>query len=162
MRTFHIGGAASGPPPPPGGKVRGTVRFSATIRCVTNVKGERVVISRNGEVIIVDDNNGGAERHKVPYGATLVVKDGPDPAGTALALGPPYPSHHHREYAGRVKFENVEDGVTVAKQIDDVTGLSTLIVIDGKRRREPSQGVRPQVRLIGADGRMKPPVPTMR
>jgi DNA-directed RNA polymerase subunit beta' len=156
MRTFHIGGAASraAAATQVEGKSAGTIRFSSTIRYVTNIKGEQVVISRNGEVLIVDDNNRERERHKVPYGATLAVKDGDQvKAGTALATWDPHTRPIITEYAGRVKFENVEDGVTVAKQIDDVTGLSTLIVIDGKRRgAAQSKGVRPQVRLLGPDG----------
>ena len=156
MRTFHIGGAASraAAATQVECKSAGIARFSGTIRYVTNMKGEQVVISRNGEVIIVDDNNRERERHKVPYGATLAVKDGDQiKAGTPLATWDPHTRPIITEYAGRVKFENVEEGVTVAKQIDDVTGLSTLIVIDGKRRgAAQSKGVRPQVRLIGADG----------
>ncbi len=57
------------------------------------------------------------------------------------------------EYGGTVKFENVEEGVTVAKQIDDVTGLSTLVVIDVKRRgSQAAKSVRPQVKLLDANG----------
>jgi DNA-directed RNA polymerase subunit beta' len=156
MRTFHIGGAASRAAAASQleGKSAGTIRFLPTIRYITNVKGEPVAISRNGELIIVDDNHRERERHKVPYGATLAVMDGQVvKAGTALANWDPHTRPIITEYAGRVKFENVEDGVTVAKQIDEVTGLSTLIVIDGKRRGSAqSKGVRPQVRLIGADG----------
>jgi len=156
MRTFHIGGAASraAAASQVEGKSAGTVRFAAAMRYVTNVKGEQVVISRTGEVIIVDDSNRERERHKVPYGATLAVKDGDQiKAGIALANWDPHTRPLITEYAGRAKFENVEDGVTVAKQIDDVTGLSTLIVIDGKRRGSSQvKGVRPQIRFIGADG----------
>jgi DNA-directed RNA polymerase subunit beta' len=156
MRTFHIGGAASRAAAASQleGKSAGTIRFLPTIRYITNVKGEPVAISRNGELIIVDDNHRERERHKVPYGATLAVMDGQVvKAGTALANWDPHTRPIITEYAGRVKFENVEDGVTVAKQIDEVTGLSTLIVIDGKRRGSAqSKGVRPQVRLIDADG----------
>jgi DNA-directed RNA polymerase subunit beta' len=156
MRTFHIGGAASRAAAASQleGKSAGTVRFLPTLRYITNVKSEPVAISRNGELIIVDDNNRERERHKVPYGATLTVMDGQViKAGTALATWDPHTRPIITEYAGRVKFENVEEGVTVAKQIDEVTGLSTLIVIDGKRRGSAqSKGVRPQVRLIGADG----------
>jgi len=156
MRTFHIGGAASraAAASQVEGKSAGTVRFAAAMRYVTNVKGEQVVISRTGEVIIVDDSNRERERHKVPYGATLAVKDGDQiKAGIALANWDPHTRPIITEYAGRAKFENVEDGVTVAKQIDDVTGLSTLIVIDGKRRGSSQvKGVRPQIRFIGADG----------
>ncbi len=156
MRTFHIGGAASRAAAASQleGKSAGSIRFENTLRWVTNVKGEQVVISRNGELVIVDDNHRERERHKVPYGATMTVADGQQiKAGTALATWDPHTRPIITEYAGRVKFENVEEGVTVAKQIDEVTGLSTLIVIDGKRRGSTqSKGVRPQVRLIGADG----------
>ncbi len=156
MRTFHIGGAASRAAAASQleSKSAGILRFLPTLRYVTNVKGEAVAISRNGELIIVDDNHRERERHKVPYGATLAVMDGETvKAGTALANWDPHTRPIITEHAGRVKFENVEEGVTVAKQIDEVTGLSTLIVIDGKRRGSAaSKGVRPQVRLIGADG----------
>ncbi len=156
MRTFHIGGAASRAASASQleGKSAGTIRFQPNMRYVTNAKKEQVVISRNGELLIVDDNQRERERHKVPYGATLAVTDGQViKAGTALANWDPHTRPIITEYAGRVKFENVEDGVTVAKQIDDVTGLSTLIVIDGKRRgAAQTKGVRPQVRLIGEDG----------
>jgi len=156
MRTFHIGGAASRSASASQleGKSAGTIRFLPSMRYITNVKGEPVAISRNGEVLIVDDNQRERERHKVPYGATLAVMDGQVvKAGTALANWDPHTRPIITEYAGRVKFENVEEGVTVAKQIDDVTGLSTLIVIDGKRRGSTqTKGLRPQVRLISAEG----------
>jgi len=156
MRTFHIGGAASRTAVQSHveAKSAGTVRFTSTMRYVTNPKGDKVVISRSGEVIIVDDNNRERERHKVPYGALLAVSDGKTVrAGANLANWDP----HHRpivtEYAGTVKFENVEEGTTVAKQIDDVTGLSTLVVIDPKRRAgAAAKGVRPSVKLINEAG----------
>ena len=156
MRTFHIGGAASRTAVQSNveAKSAGTVRFTATMRYVTNAKGDKVVISRSGEVMIVDDNHRERERHKVPYGALLSVTDGKQvKAGASIATWDP----HHRpiitEYAGTVKFEHVEEGVTVAKQIDDVTGLSTLVVIDPKRRGSAAaKGVRPSVKLINEQG----------
>jgi DNA-directed RNA polymerase subunit beta' len=156
MRTFHIGGAASrtAVQSQVEAKSAGTVRFSPGMRYVSNAKGDKVVISRSGEVIIVDDNNRERERHKVPYGATLQVADGDVVrAGRIVAAWDP----HHRpivtEYAGTVKFEHVEEGVTVAKQIDDVTGLSTLVVIDHKRRGSATaKGQRPSVKLINEAG----------
>jgi DNA-directed RNA polymerase subunit beta' len=156
MRTFHIGGAASrtAVQSQVEAKSAGTVRFSPTMRYVSNAKGDKVVISRSGEVTIVDDNNRERERHKVPYGAALQVVDGDTiRAGRIVAAWDP----HHRpivtEYAGTVKFEHVEEGVTVAKQLDDVTGLSTLVVIDHKRRGSATaKGQRPSVRLINEAG----------
>jgi DNA-directed RNA polymerase subunit beta' len=155
MRTFHIGGAASRAAVASGveAKSNGTVRFTATMRYVTNAKGEQVAISRSGEVTIVDDNGRERERHKVPYGATLLVADGKQvKAGTQLASWDPLTRPIVTEYAGTVKFEHVEEGVTVAKQIDEVTGLSTLVVIDAKRRTASSKGVRPQVKLMNEAG----------
>jgi DNA-directed RNA polymerase subunit beta' len=155
MRTFHIGGAASRTAAQSSieAKSNGTVRFTSTMRYITNTKGEPVVISRSGEVMIADDNGRERERHKVPYGATLTFVDGAAAkAGTILATWDPLTRPIITEYAGKIRFENVEEGVTVAKQIDDVTGLSTLVVIDAKRRSAASKGVRPQVRLIDASG----------
>ncbi|HTN27350.1 MAG TPA: DNA-directed RNA polymerase subunit beta', partial [Burkholderiales bacterium] len=156
MRTFHIGGAASRTAVQSHveAKSAGTVRFTATMRFVSNAKGDKVVISRSGEVMIVDDNHRERERHKVGYGALLSVTDGKVvKAGAALANWDP----HHRpiitEYPGTVRFEHVEEGSTVAKQIDDVTGLSTLVVIDPKRRSgAAAKGVRPSVKLINDQG----------
>ena len=156
MRTFHIGGAASRTAAASQleSKSAGTVRFSALMRYVTNAKGELVVIARSGEVLIQDEHGRERERHKVPYGATLQVKDGDAvKAGKILALWDATSRPIVTEYAGRVKFENVEEGVTVAKQVDEVTGLSTLVVIDPKRRAgAAAKGVRPQVKLLTAEG----------
>lgn len=155
MRTFHIGGAASRAAVASSveAKSNGIVRFTATMRYVTNGKGEQIVISRSGEALITDDYGRERERHKIPYGATLLQLDGAQiKAGTQLALWDPLTRPIITEHAGTVKFENVEEGVTVAKQIDDVTGLSTLVVIDAKRRSASSKGQRPQVKLLDEKG----------
>jgi DNA-directed RNA polymerase subunit beta' len=154
MRTFHIGGAASRAAVVSSveAKSAGTVRFTATMRYVTNTKGEQVVITRSGEVLVTDDHGRERERHKVPYGATLFVKDGMViKAGTLVANWDPLTRPIITEYAGQTKFENVEEGVTVAKQVDEVTGLSTLVVIDPKRRGS-AKVVRPQVKLLNEQG----------
>ncbi len=156
MRTFHIGGAASRAAVASSveAKSNGTVRFTQTMRYVTSAKNEQVVISRSGEVMVVDDNGRERERHKIPYGATLLVMDGKSvKAGTQVANWDPLTRPIITEYGGTVKFEHVEEGVTVAKQIDEVTGLSTLVVIDVKRRgTAANKGVRPQVKLINEQG----------
>ena len=155
MRTFHIGGAASRAAIASSveAKSNGTAGFNSTMRYVQNSRGELVVIARSGEIVIHDDNGRERERHKVPYGATLTVKaDQPIKAGTVLANWDPLTRPIITEYEGQVKFENVEEGLTVAKQVDEVTGLSTLVVIDPKRRGA-AKVVRPQVKLIDADGK---------
>jgi DNA-directed RNA polymerase subunit beta' len=155
MRTFHIGGAASrtAVASQVEAKSNGVVRFNAQMRYVTNPKGEKVVISRTGEVLITDDNGRERERHKVPYGATLGVGDGNAvKAGQLLATWDPHTRPIVTEYGGVIRFENVEEGSTVQKQIDDITGLSTLVVIDPKRRGTASKGLRPQVKLLNESG----------
>ena len=155
MRTFHIGGAASRALVASNieAKSNGALKFSGTMRVVKNAKGEQIVISRSGEALIVDENGRERERHKVPYGATLLLKeDAAVKAGASLATWDPLTRPIISEYAGIARFDNVEEGVTVAKQVDEVTGLSTLVVIDGKRRSAASKGVRPFINLINAKG----------
>ncbi len=156
MRTFHIGGAASRAAVASAveAKANGTARFSPTMRYLTNSKGGQIVTSRSSEIIITDDLGRERERHKVPYGATLNVQDGMlIKAGITLATWDPLTRPVITEYAGTVKFENVEEGVTVARQIDEVTGLSTLVVIDAKRRSSVAKiGGRPQVKLLNEQG----------
>jgi DNA-directed RNA polymerase subunit beta' len=155
MRTFHIGGAASRALVASNVEVKstGSLKFSSTMRIVTNAKGEQVVISRSGEALVLDDNGRERERHKIPYGATLTVKEGANvKAGNSIATWDPLTRPIISEFAGIARFENVEEGVTVAKQVDEVTGLSTLVVIDGKRRSAASKGLRPVIQLLDGQG----------
>jgi DNA-directed RNA polymerase subunit beta' len=154
MRTFHIGGAASRAAIASSveAKSNGVIGFNATMRYVTNSKKELVVIARSGEIVIHDEHGRERERHKVPYGAVLTVKvDQTIKAGAILANWDPLTRPIITEFAGKAHFENVEEGLTVAKQVDEVTGLSTLVVIDPKRRGA-AKVVRPQVKLIDASG----------
>ena len=154
MRTFHIGGAASRAAIASSveSKSNGVIGFNAPMRYVTNSKGDLVVIARSGEIVIHDEHGRERERHKVPYGAILAVKaDQPIKAGTILANWDPLTRPIITEFAGKAQFENVEEGVTVARQVDDVTGLSTMVVIDPKRRGA-TKVIRPGVKLIDATG----------
>jgi DNA-directed RNA polymerase subunit beta' len=156
MRTFHVGGAASRAAAASHveAKSAGTIRFTQNMRYVTNPKGEKVVIARSAEVLVTDDHGRERERHKVPYGAMLAADDGKHvKAGAQLATWDPHTRPIVTEYAGLVRFENVEEGVTVTKQIDEVTGLSTLVVIDPKRKAgAAAKGLRPQVKLLTTSG----------
>ncbi|MBU0604652.1 MAG: DNA-directed RNA polymerase subunit beta' [Gammaproteobacteria bacterium] len=155
MRTFHVGGAASRAAAANGveAKSAGVIRFTQNMRYVTSAKNEKIVIARSAEVIITDDHGRERERHKVPYGATLQVGEGDTiKAGTGLATWDPHTRPIITEYSGIVRFEHVEEGVTVAKQVDEVTGLTTLVVIDPKRRSSTTKGLRPQVKLLTESG----------
>lgn len=156
MRTFHIGGAASRTvvANQVESKSNGVIRYSHHIRYVKNAQNELIVISRSGEVYIQDENGRERERHKIPYGATLLVQDGEViKAGQILASWEPHKRPIIAEYAGKVRFENVEEGVTVVRQIDEITGLATLVVIDPKRRNvAQSKGLRPLVKFLDENG----------
>jgi len=155
MRTFHVGGAASRSAAQSTieAKSSGFVKYAPTVRYVENSKNEKIVISRSGELLIVDDNGRERERHKVPYGATLLQGDGYQvKAGTQLAIWDPHTRPIVAEYSGTAKFENIEKGVTVVEQVDDITGLSTLVVIDTKRGLKAAKSVRPQLKLIDETG----------
>ncbi|HMA08511.1 MAG TPA: DNA-directed RNA polymerase subunit beta', partial [Ramlibacter sp.] len=154
MRTFHIGGAASRAAIASSvdAKSNGVIGFNSTMRYVTNSKNELVVIARSGEIVIHDEHGRERERHKVPYGAVLAVKaDQTIKAGGVLANWDPLTRPIITEFAGKVKFENVEEGLTVARQVDEVTGLSTLVVIKFDPKRS-AKVIRPQVKLIDAAG----------
>jgi DNA-directed RNA polymerase subunit beta' len=154
MRTFHIGGAASRAAIASSveAKSNGNIGFNAAMRYVTNGKKEQVVISRSGEIVIHDEHGRERERHKVPYGAVLAVKaDQTIKSGAILANWDPLTRPIITEFAGKAQFENVQEGLTVAKQVDEVTGLSTMVVIDPKHRGS-AKVIRPQVKLIDATG----------
>ena len=167
MRTFHIGGAASRAAVASSveAKSSGVVDFSAAMRYVTNGKNELIVISRSGELVIKDKETGRErERHKVPYGATLLIKpDQEVKVGEQLATFDPMTLPIISEYAGTVKFENVVENLTVMNQVDEVTGLSTMVVIDPKTstaakaagrnaKNATANTVRPLVHLVDAEG----------
>jgi DNA-directed RNA polymerase subunit beta' len=155
MRTFHIGGSAtrSASINQTESKSSGTVRFTSTMRYVSNAKKEQIVISRNGEFIIEDDNQREKERHKAPYGSTLLVSDGKVvKAGEIMASWDPHTRPIISEYAGAIKLENVEEGITVTNEVDDVTGLSYKIVIDPKQKAGGTKGTRPQIKLLDKSG----------
>ena len=167
MRTFHIGGAASRAAVASSveAKSSGVVDFSAAMRYVTNGKNELIVISRSGELVIKDKETGRErERHKVPYGATLLIKpDQEVKVGEQLATFDPMTLPIISEYAGTVKFENVVENLTVMNQVDEVTGLSTMVVIDPKTstaakaagrnaKNAAANTVRPLVHLVDAEG----------
>jgi len=154
MRTFHIGGAASraATTSTVESKTAGTVGFAIGLRYVTNDKDERIAISRSGEILVYDEKGRERERHKIPYGATISVGDGEEiQAGQRIASWDPLTRPIVSEYAGTVRFENIEENVTVARQVDEVTGLSTLVVITPKTHSGRA-AQRPQIKLLDESG----------
>jgi DNA-directed RNA polymerase subunit beta' len=153
MRTFHIGGAASRAAAASSVEVRnkGVVRFHH-IKTVLHEKGHLVAVSRSGEIGVVDDFGRERERYKIPYGAMISVKEGATvAAGQVVATWDPHTHPVVTEVAGFVKFQDFIDGLTVTSQLDEVTGLSSTVVLDTKQRG--GKDLRATMKLIGAKGK---------
>src|SRR5436189_19035 len=153
MRTFHIGGAASRAAAASSVEVRnkGVVRFHH-IKTVLHEKGHLVAVSRSGEIGVVDDFGRERERYKIPYGAMISVKEGATvPAGQVVATWDPHTHPVVTEVAGLVKFQDFVDGLTVTSQVDEVTGLSSTVVLDTKQRG--GKEVRATIKLLSGKGK---------
>ena len=154
MRTFHIGGAASGAilESKIDVKTNGAVKLK-NLKVVKHASGSYVVVSRSGELIVQDAQGRDRERYKVPYGAVLTVYDGDKvKAGSIVAQWEPHTHPIITEVAGKVMFSDLIDGVSVNKQTDEITGLSTYVVLD-PAQRGGTKDVRPMLGLV--DGRGK-------
>jgi DNA-directed RNA polymerase subunit beta' len=155
MRTFHVGGAASRAAAANGVEVKskGTIRLH-NIKTVRHEKGHLVAVSRSGELGVVDEFGRERERYKIPYGATITVNDGDVvAAGQSTANWDPHTHPVVTEVAGMIKFSDFVDGITVATQVDDVTGLTSTVVLDPKQRGSGGKDLRPVVRLTNAKGK---------
>ncbi len=155
MRTFHVGGAASRAAAANGVEVKskGTIRLH-NIKTVRHEKGHLVAVSRSGELGVVDEFGRERERYKIPYGATITVNDADVvAAGQAVANWDPHTHPVVTEVAGMIKFSDFVDGITVTSQVDDVTGLTSTVVLDPKQRGSGGKDLRPVVRLTNAKGK---------
>ncbi len=153
MRTFHIGGAASRAAAASSVEVRnkGTIRFHR-IKTVQHEKGHLVAVSRSGEIGVVDDFGRERERYKIPYGALISVKENYEvSAGQVVATWDPHTHPVVTEVAGLVKFQDFIDGLTVTTQVDEVTGLSSTVVLDSKQRG--GKDLRATVKLVNSKGK---------
>ena len=150
MRTFHIGGAASRAAAVDNVSVKGDggVRLH-NLKVVQHADGHYVAVTRSGELSIIDDHHRERERYKIPYGAVLTVSEGDAVTGGQMVAS--WDPHTHpvvSEVTGRVRFSDVEDGVTVQSKVDEVTGLARIEVMDPKQRSAAAKDLRPMVRLV--------------
>jgi DNA-directed RNA polymerase subunit beta' len=153
MRTFHIGGAASRAAAASSVEVRnkGVIRFHH-VKTVQHEKGHLVAVSRSGELGVVDDFGRERERYKIPYGAVISVKEGATVgAGQVIATWDPHTHPVVTEVAGFVKFQDFVDGLTVTSQVDEVTGLSSTVVLDTKQRG--GKDLRATIKLVNGKGK---------
>ncbi len=155
MRTFHIGGAASRSAAVNNISVKnsGTIKLH-NIKTVEHANGNLVAVSRSGEVVVLDDVGRERERYKLPYGATVSVHDGDKVTGGQVVAN--WDPHTHpviTEIAGTLKFVEMTDGVTVQTQTDDITGLTSIVVMDPKQRPSSGKDMRPMVKLVDDKGK---------
>jgi len=154
MRTFHIGGAASRAVAVSSIEVNvaGTLKLEK-MKILSHEDGTFISVSRSGELVVNDEVGRERERYKVPYGAVISAADGSEvDAGQLVATWDPHTHPIISEVAGVAMFENIVEGVTVSKELDDITGLSSVVVIDSKQRSSSARELRPMLKLVDSKG----------
>ncbi|WP_111658268.1 DNA-directed RNA polymerase subunit beta' [Isoalcanivorax indicus] len=154
MRTFHIGGAASRASAVSSIQIKhgGTIRLH-NIKTVAHKDG-LVAVSRSGELAVADELGRERERYKVPYGALITAKEGDKVDGGQVAAT--WDPHTHpiiAEVEGKIQFGDMEEGITVNYQTDELTGLTTIEMIDAKDRPSAGKDLRPVIRVLDAKGK---------
>ena len=155
MRPFHIGGAASRATASDNIQVKnnGTIHLQ-NMTTVENTKHELVVVTRSGELIVNDTSGRERERYKLPYGAVITIGKKTDvEAGQVVATWDPHTHPIVSEVAGKVAFEAMEEGITVREQTDEITGLSSISVIDPAERGASAKELRPSVNVVDKKGK---------
>ncbi|WP_229603936.1 DNA-directed RNA polymerase subunit beta' [Vibrio parahaemolyticus] len=154
MRTFHIGGAASTAAAENSiqAKNNGSVKLH-NAKFVTNKDGKLVITSRASELTIIDEFGRTKEKHKLPYGSLLSKGDNDAvEAGETVANWEAHTLPIITEVAGRIQFVDMIDGVTVSRQTDDLTGLSSSEVTDAAARPAAGKDMRPAIKLVDEQG----------
>ncbi len=154
MRTFHIGGAASRTTAENNIQIKsdGKIKLHNT-KLLQNTKGNFVVVSRSGELTLVDINGRERERYKIPYGAILTEADGTNVEAKQIVAN--WDPHTHpiiTEVSGIVKFVDMNEGVTMNRQVDELTGLSSIVITDQKQRSASGKELRPMIKLVDDGG----------
>jgi len=141
MRTFHIGGTASRVSEQSrlDAKNNGSVRFIG-LQTVKSKTGDLVVMNRQGSIAVVDDKGRERERYSVVYGAKVKVNEGdPVTLGQVMVEWDPYTFAILTEIGGTVQFKDLQEGVTLHEEVDEVTGLSRHVVGDSPdEKRQPA------------------------
>ncbi|MCT8470011.1 DNA-directed RNA polymerase subunit beta' [Chromohalobacter canadensis] len=154
MRTFHIGGAASRASAVDSVQVKhgGTVRLH-NIKHVERNDGKLIVVSRSSALAVADEHGREREYYKLPYGAELSVRDGDMvEGGTPVAKWDPHTHPVVAEVEGRVQFSDMEEGTTIHRSVDEMTGLSNIEVIETAARPTSGREKRPMIMLLDDNG----------
>ncbi|MBJ89096.1 MAG: DNA-directed RNA polymerase subunit beta' [Woeseia sp.] len=154
MRTFHIGGAASRSAAANSIEIKnnGTVKLN-NIKTVKHKKKYLVAVSRSGEILVYNEHGRERERYKLPYGSTITVEDGAEvKQGQVVATWDPHTHPVVSEVAGKLQFQDFVDGVTVTEQVDELTGLTSIVILDPKTRGSAGKDMRPVAKLVDKKG----------
>ena len=153
MRTFHVGGAAqrgaeqSNIEASIGGKIK-----LEDASLVTDKSGNEIVMSRNTELLIMDEQGRERARHRLPYGGKLFVAEGEDvAAGKVLIEWDPYTMPIISELNGVANYVDLLEGVSMREVTDDATGISSKEVVDWKQAAGGSN-LRPRITLRDEKG----------
>jgi DNA-directed RNA polymerase subunit beta' len=155
MRTFHIGGAASRAAAANSVEVKngGIVRLH-NVKTIQHAQGHLVAVSRSGEIGVIDGQGRERERYKLPYGAMITINDGDEAGpGQVVATWDPHTHPVISEVSGKLKFDDFLDGITVSEQEDEITGLSSTVIMDPKQRGAAGKDLRPTAKLVDSKGK---------
>ena len=150
MRTFHIGGAASASTAVSSININvdGTAHFE-NLKSITNDNSDLVVISRSAEVTIRNTKGQDVERYKIPYGAVVHVQEGGKvKAKDKIADWDPHTHPIITEQSGRVVFVDFEEGITVNRNTDPLTGLTFFEMIGEAERSAAAKGLKPMIKMV--------------
>ena len=155
MRTFHIGGAASRSSEEDRiqAKYDGTVKFR-NLNSLQNKSKKQVCISRSAELVLFDENESEKERYKIPYGAEINVTEGTViKSGDLLATWDPLNHPIISEVKGKVNLKDMENGITIREVTDELTGLSSVEILDASERTSAGKDMNPMVAITDSKGK---------
>ena len=155
MRTFHIGGAASRASAVDNVQVKhgGIIRLH-NMKSVERADGKLIVVSRSSALAIADDHGREREYYKLPYGAELAVRNGDSvDAGQVVAKWDPHTHPIVAEVAGKIQFTDMDEGHTMHRTVDELTGLSSIEIMEAGNRPASGRDMRPMIMLLDEQGK---------
>ena len=154
MRTFHIGGTVSRATAVSHVQVKSDGKLSVNVKAVKRSDGHLIAVSRSGEIVVQDTHGRERERYKVPYGAVISVLDGAQVTiGQVVAQWDPHTRPIVAEVTGQLDLVDMVEGATVTRQTDELTGLSTTVILSSRGRGPGGKELRPTAKIIDKKGR---------
>jgi DNA-directed RNA polymerase subunit beta' len=153
MRTFHIGGAAQLNETSHLESIcDGTVVYR-DIPTITDKRGRRLSLARNGEIVVMDTEGRERAMHRVPYGTVLIHENGGAvKEGERLAEWDPFSLPIITETSGVIRYQDLIDGRTLSEQADEATGMTSRVVTeDRSTRAKKKEDLRPRITLLDED-----------